>query len=156
MVNCADKRQCDRIKPCQACCVRGLPSECEYVTTNEDRFLISQADAIESLRSEVGRLKQRLADLSASLEQPPAGEYSHSSTAAPAGAVPYEKYAALQSILKLIASGSPDVVANTVAQVRSGAPLEDVAAVVRQLDDPAWDHQAGASQSLFTTPSHRG
>ncbi|KAL1952513.1 hypothetical protein VTO42DRAFT_5099 [Malbranchea cinnamomea] len=156
------KVKCDRIKPCQACCVRGLPSECEYVTTNEDRFLISQADAIENLRNEVGRLKQRLADLTAAQETPqpppPPPRPAPSPPGTP-GSVPYEKYAALQSILHAIASGSPEVVASTVAQVRSGAPLENVADLVKHLssEDPAWGQPgSGEPPSIYAAPSPRG
>lgn len=120
------------------------------MTTNEDRFLISQADAIESLRNEVGRLKQRLADLNA--QEPRAGDYPPNATGASGGSVPYEKYAALQSILKVIAAGTPDAVASTVAQVRSGAPLENVAELARKLSsEPAnvWDQPA----PLLTYPT---
>lgn len=54
--------QCDRVKPCRACCARGLQSECEYVTNSEDRFQIRQSDIIDNLRKEVNRLKRNLAD----------------------------------------------------------------------------------------------
>jgi hypothetical protein len=54
--------QCDRVKPCRACCARGLQSECEYVTNNEDRFQIRQSDIIDNLRREVNRLKRNLAE----------------------------------------------------------------------------------------------
>jgi hypothetical protein len=55
--------QCDRALPCQACCARGLQAECEYVSNSEDRYQINQADVINSLRKEVGRLKRRLIDV---------------------------------------------------------------------------------------------
>src|SRR6266487_1775873 len=117
--------QCDRIKPCQACCVRGLPSECEYLTNSEDRHLISQADAIESLRNEVGRLKQRLANLenAPNVEAAPnirpnlfdpssqsSSRLSHGgSLKAPADSVENEDYTALQAIFKVIASAPPHI-----------------------------------------------
>ncbi|KAL1986969.1 hypothetical protein VTN96DRAFT_5125 [Rasamsonia emersonii] len=61
-IKCRERKvKCDRAKPCRACCSRGLQSECEYNTNNEDRFQINQADIIENLRREVNRLKRRLA-----------------------------------------------------------------------------------------------
>jgi hypothetical protein len=47
-----------------------VQSECEYITSDEERFQISQADVIDSLRKEVNRLKRRLADVEQS-ESPP-------------------------------------------------------------------------------------
>ncbi|OAX82058.1 hypothetical protein ACJ72_03600 [Emergomyces africanus] len=137
------KVKCDRIKPCHACCVRGLPSECEYVASNEDRFLIAQADAVASLRHEVGILKQQLAalgrvpgsELDAADTSPgrhtpatPSAESSQQHQAPPlAKPVPYEKYAILEELFNTIATAPPDVVANTVAQIRTGTLLDGIA-----------------------------
>ncbi|PGG97618.1 hypothetical protein GX51_07250 [Blastomyces parvus] len=153
------KVKCDRIKPCHACCVRGLPSECEYVASNEDRFLITQADAVAGLRKEVGLLKQQLAALGhdpasksdkleldcshapnpSSLERPQSTPSSHESTSA--NPVPYEKYATLEAIVNTIATAPPDIVANTVAQIRKGTLLEGIAVssspLPKQLVSPA-------------------
>ncbi|PGH29684.1 hypothetical protein GX50_07569 [[Emmonsia] crescens] len=136
------KVKCDRIKPCHACCVRGLPSECEYVASNEDRFLITQADAVASLRNEVGILKQQLAALghvpSSELDavdtcrdDTPTTPSLKSSQQPPSpheppliNAVPYEKYASLEAIFNTIATAPPDVVANTVARIRTGTILD--------------------------------
>ncbi|KAK2802919.1 hypothetical protein FQN51_004182 [Onygenales sp. PD_10] len=134
------KVKCDRIKPCQACCIRGLPSDCEYTTNTEDRFLISQADAISSLRNEVRSLKQQLAAIghppnSTSEEDEEEGKPLRSSSLEtsqsprssrglpPSNSVPYEKYAALEAkyaALEAILTASPDVIPNTVAQDRKG------------------------------------
>ncbi|OJD11563.1 hypothetical protein AJ78_07686 [Emergomyces pasteurianus Ep9510] len=136
------KVKCDRIKPCHACCIRGLPSECEYVASNEDRFLITQADAVASLRREVEILKQQLAalghvpgsELDAVATSPVHTPTSPSlkSSQQPlqfqepplTNTVPYEKYATLEEIVNTIATAPPDVVANTVAQIRTGTILD--------------------------------
>ncbi|GAD91738.1 hypothetical protein PMAA_084330 [Paecilomyces variotii No. 5] len=57
---------CDRAKPCGACCARGLESECQYTTNNEERFQIGQAETIENLRRQVRELKKLLGEI----EQP--------------------------------------------------------------------------------------
>ncbi|PGH00861.1 hypothetical protein AJ80_09113 [Polytolypa hystricis UAMH7299] len=162
------KVKCDRIKPCQACCVRGLPSECEYVTTNEDRFLITQADAIDSLRNEVTRLKQQLADLENIKNMKGArdvndknnnhyGPQSSPQTSTPPGVdlALYEKYVLMESIVNVIASAPPEIVADTVAQVRKGASLETIALLANQspevlmeITDTGWN-----SAATLHTPS---
>lgn len=53
--------QCNRLQPCLACSKRGLGAECSYVTNDEDRFQISQANIISNLRKEVNHLKRKLA-----------------------------------------------------------------------------------------------
>jgi hypothetical protein len=129
-----------------------LPSECEYLTNNEDRHLISQADAIESLRSEVVRLKQRLADLENTPKvgaapniqphhvdalSPP---LSHSSHEAPStettDSIEYGDYAALQAIFEVIASAPPHIVTDIVAQVRDGVALETILASAERARRP--------------------
>lgn len=130
--------QCDRIKPCQACCIRGLPSECEYVATNEDRYLISQADAIEGLRNEVARLKQRLVELNISDSPTDSDSKDKELGFLQPGANPsppesnskdltLQRYSALETIINVIATAPPETVASAVAQVRAGAPWEQVA-----------------------------
>lgn len=52
--------QCDRVKPCSACCLRGTPSECEYGTSKQDRHFIHQSTLIENLLHSCRTLKQQL------------------------------------------------------------------------------------------------
>ncbi|KAI9815597.1 MAG: hypothetical protein M1832_005458 [Thelocarpon impressellum] len=55
------KVKCDRVHPCQACCGRGLPKECEFVVNDrEDYEPIAQSYEIRKLRVENERLKMRL------------------------------------------------------------------------------------------------
>ncbi|EEA19349.1 hypothetical protein TMatcc_009482 [Talaromyces marneffei ATCC 18224] len=56
------KVKCDRVKPCRACCIRGVPAECEYDTTKHDRGFIEQSDLIEELRAKVKKLEQKLSE----------------------------------------------------------------------------------------------
>ncbi|KAL4972937.1 hypothetical protein BDW66DRAFT_162494 [Aspergillus desertorum] len=59
--------ECDRVKPCHACCTHGYPSQCVYdIAPGEDFKPISQADEIRSLRDEIRDLRSRLEDLSPS------------------------------------------------------------------------------------------
>ncbi|ODH30044.1 hypothetical protein ACO22_03644 [Paracoccidioides brasiliensis] len=163
------KVKCDRIKPCHACCVRGLPSECEYVTNNEDRFLITQADAVASLRREVGRLKQQLlalghapsseldaADRGLTTTTSPlkkgSGQPSSAPESPPCNRVPYEEYATLLTIVQTIATASPDVVANTVAQIRTGTWLNSTA--LTTTSEPQPYNQPGESKTTSQTYTH--
>ncbi|KLJ05325.1 hypothetical protein EMPG_11197 [Blastomyces silverae] len=167
------KVKCDRIKPCHACCVRGLPSECEYVASNEDRFLITQADAVAGLRKEVGILKQQLAALGhvpgpeldtaekdrshtpdpPSLKRPQPRPSSHESPFA--NSVPYEKYATLEAIVNTIATAPPDIVANTVAQIRKGTLLEGITVstppLSKQPFSPAGSQTSSSESTLSDT-----
>lgn len=53
--------QCDRTKPCSACCARGHPKECEFVVgEGNDYSPIQQSYEIRKLRQENQRLKERL------------------------------------------------------------------------------------------------
>ena len=54
--------QCDRVKPCQACCAHGHPSKCVYDLTlsDEDFHPISQSDEIRNLRVELKGLRDKL------------------------------------------------------------------------------------------------
>ncbi|KAK6428554.1 hypothetical protein LTR95_015303 [Oleoguttula sp. CCFEE 5521] len=53
--------QCDRTKPCSACCARGHRKECEFtVCEGNDYTPIQQSYEIRKLRSENQKLKQRL------------------------------------------------------------------------------------------------
>lgn len=56
-----DTDQCDRTKPCSACCARGHPKECEFVVgEGNDYSPIQQSYEIRKLRAENQRLKERL------------------------------------------------------------------------------------------------
>jgi hypothetical protein len=56
----ANALQCDRVKPCRACCTRGAPSECEYGTSKKDRQYIDQSDLIQHLRERCRALEIQL------------------------------------------------------------------------------------------------
>lgn len=132
------KVKCDRAKPCRACCIRGQESECEYVTNNEDRFQISQADVIERLRKEVSRLKRDLADAEqsnqfqlvrpgetgAGVPQRNVQRIAHSSPSGPWGVIP-----AMGTTTRMVTSEPPNNgIANT-GQLNwsDGAALETTA-----------------------------
>ncbi|KAI9836348.1 MAG: hypothetical protein M1837_003396 [Sclerophora amabilis] len=52
------KVKCDRVKPCQACCVRGQPRDCDFaVAENDDYGPINQAHEIRRLRTENAKLR---------------------------------------------------------------------------------------------------
>jgi uncharacterized protein YheU (UPF0270 family) len=55
--------QCDRTKPCSACCARGHPKECDFITTEgNDYGQISQSYEIRDLRRENQKLREQLRD----------------------------------------------------------------------------------------------
>lgn len=55
--------QCDRTKPCSACCARGHPKECEFATTDGNDYApISQSYEIRDLRRENQKLREQLRD----------------------------------------------------------------------------------------------
>ena len=57
----SDRRQCDRTKPCSACCARGHPRECQFTLTEGTDFgPIQQSHEVRRLRAENKRLKERL------------------------------------------------------------------------------------------------
>jgi hypothetical protein len=58
--------QCDRTKPCSACCASGCPSECHFsVGDGSDFAPIQQSYEIRELRLENKRLREQLLDTSA-------------------------------------------------------------------------------------------
>ncbi|KAJ6102285.1 hypothetical protein N7486_004712 [Penicillium sp. IBT 16267x] len=60
-LRCRERKvKCDRSIPCHACIIRGIESECTYLTTAEDRKHISQAEVIDRLRREVAQLRTQL------------------------------------------------------------------------------------------------
>ncbi|KAJ5656618.1 hypothetical protein N7507_008568 [Penicillium longicatenatum] len=60
-LRCRERKvKCDRSIPCHACIIRGIESECTYLTTPEDREHISQAEIIDRLRREVAQLRTQL------------------------------------------------------------------------------------------------
>lgn len=53
--------QCDRVKPCHACCAHGYPSRCVYENVpDEEAKPISQAEEIRNLRAEIRDLRARI------------------------------------------------------------------------------------------------
>lgn len=53
--------QCDRTKPCSACCARGQPRQCHFVVGEDsDYYPIQQSYEIRKLRAENLQLKERL------------------------------------------------------------------------------------------------
>ncbi|KAF2748516.1 hypothetical protein M011DRAFT_457813 [Sporormia fimetaria CBS 119925] len=63
------KVKCDRIKPCQACCARGLPKQCHFVAEDGDWTPIQQSYELRKLRAENAKLKQLLRDLRIPLDE---------------------------------------------------------------------------------------
>jgi hypothetical protein len=72
--------------------------------------------------------------------------------------VPFEKYAAMQDVLRVIASGSPEVVAAAVEQVRNGAPLENVAELIKQIayENSNPDHHDATRSAMYPPYAPRG
>lgn len=60
VVNLAETIQCDRTKPCSACCARGAPKDCHFVAEGGDYAPIQQSYELRKLRAENLRLKERL------------------------------------------------------------------------------------------------
>lgn len=53
--------QCDRVKPCHACCAHGYPSKCIYESIpDDDLHPINQAEEIRNLRAEIRDLRGRV------------------------------------------------------------------------------------------------
>lgn len=75
--------QCDRVKPCGACCLRGTPSECEYGNSKQDRHYIEQSTLIENLLQSCETLKQQLEDARKQANLPPVKQEDDSSTQLP-------------------------------------------------------------------------
>ncbi|KAJ5030435.1 hypothetical protein PSV08DRAFT_347476 [Bipolaris maydis] len=53
------KVKCDRTKPCSACCVRGLPRDCHFITEDGNYTPIQQSYELRKLRAENVQLKER-------------------------------------------------------------------------------------------------
>ena len=61
IVRRTDQWQCDRTKPCSACCARGHPKECEFIVgEGNDYSAIQQSYELRKLRTENQQLKQKL------------------------------------------------------------------------------------------------
>jgi hypothetical protein len=115
--------QCDRIKPCAACCLRRLPSECVYEDSSDhDESYISQADAIEKLRKELGDLQTRIARI----EQEKRESDTHIQPARTNARQVGSHNASLEALFQILSSAPPEVVWQTVGHIREGNPLQAV------------------------------
>lgn len=65
----AKHHQCDRTKPCSACCARGSPKECHFIAEGGDYAPIQQSYELRKLRTENLRLKERLRAARISIEE---------------------------------------------------------------------------------------
>ena len=52
--------QCDRLKPCSSCCLRGTPNKCNYDISEDTKVYITQANEIKRLRKHVRDLELQL------------------------------------------------------------------------------------------------
>ncbi|EFQ89555.1 hypothetical protein PTT_14122 [Pyrenophora teres f. teres 0-1] len=64
----ARKVKCDRTKPCSACCVRGSPRDCHFITEDGNYTPIRQSYELRKLCAENLRLKERLNSLRISVD----------------------------------------------------------------------------------------
>ena len=72
------KVKCDRTKPCSACCARGSPKECHFVTEGGDYAPIQQSYELRKLRAENLRLKERLRSSRIAIEDDDSDQSSES------------------------------------------------------------------------------
>lgn len=66
--------QCDRTKPCSACCARGQPRGCEFLAEGGDYAPIQQSYELKKLRNENQKLKERLRACKMSFEDDEDGD----------------------------------------------------------------------------------
>ncbi|GAD99724.1 C6 finger domain-containing protein [Paecilomyces variotii No. 5] len=138
---------CDRTKPCRACCSKGTPEACQYNTNSEDRFYISQAEIIDRLRNEVNNLRKKLAILEDDTESDFSVTESESDSASSENPMVIQvavrgssarrtgtKYTALERMYTLLASAPLNLVEDAVIQIRGGASVEAVEARVTSVD----------------------
>jgi len=59
IVDCHDA-QCDRVSPCEACCLRNIPEQCEYQLTEGARKPVLQAVELRLVRAENVKMKERM------------------------------------------------------------------------------------------------
>ena len=65
----ADQLQCDRTKPCSACCARGSPRDCHFVAEDGNYTPIQQSYELRKLRAENLRLKERFRALKIPIDE---------------------------------------------------------------------------------------
>jgi hypothetical protein len=111
--------QCDRTKPCSACCARGLPKECHFVLGEGADFgPIQQSLELRRLRAENQRLKERLlADRSSVSEESETEEGStHAKTSSAARQSTRQRRFRANEQIDSIYFGSPGL-ASVIADV---------------------------------------
>ncbi|KAA8648384.1 hypothetical protein EYZ11_007502 [Aspergillus tanneri] len=112
------KVKCDRLSPCEACVARGIPHECKYAITDEDREAIAQAEVIAQLRGKSQRLRSDLAAAEAERQELRRRDrdYHHSRS----------EDAAMEMLYSALRLGSQDLVERLVGRIREGEALADV------------------------------
>lgn len=114
--------------PCQSCCLSGVPSDCEYEATDEDRGFLSQARTIEQLRTELDQLKRRQTIMENAFNsnslQRPAFDFKKTAT--------HIATEDLRAVVSAIASAPVEGVVRVVSQIRSGTALDMIAASVKE------------------------
>lgn len=91
--------QCDRTRPCSACCARGIPKECVFTLHESEDFRpIQQGAELRRLRAECQRLKKLLLDAKLAPDE----DIDHDANARKQPAT------TLRSILKKLSLGQSD------------------------------------------------
>ncbi|KAI9926498.1 hypothetical protein ASPWEDRAFT_692626 [Aspergillus wentii DTO 134E9] len=122
------KVKCNRLDPCETCISRGVANECKYSANDEDRQSIAQAELITDLRATVKGLKGKLSQV----EQERHFQRRHASTPEDDDEEQQNGSLTMEIVYAALQSGSPEVVQHLVAMIRSGAPMEEVAAFAEQ------------------------
>lgn len=118
------KVKCDRTKPCSACCARGSPKDCHFLTEGSDYAPIQQSYELRKLRAENLRLKERLRASRNSIEDDDSDQSSESPSGDRSRASSTKRRAARQKRFQGFAwsdsiyFGSPGL-ANIIADVSS-------------------------------------
>ena len=128
MLRSLPPHQCDRVQPCQACCARGQPKDCNFAVSEKDDYEpIKQSYEIRELRKENQRLKERLRNLRDSTWSPEHSNDDGATDPRPPPKVPTKPSRFQQRRFKAaeppdsLYFGSPGL-ANVVADVRCRTP----------------------------------
>lgn len=77
--------QCDRTKPCSACCSSGRPTECHFIVSDGSEYVpIQQSQEIRELRLENKRLREQVLDTCVTLIE----DYGHQGMSNRADSIP--------------------------------------------------------------------